>query len=95
MQVTEDPRVNLWLFHVSKLPACKIDLLETRNQTLQLLLMKFGLKLNTFESILNLSERGILCITLAYKLSFLRFLVGSIFRPYMSLCKSFKLSIVL
>jgi hypothetical protein len=29
-------------------------LLETRIQTLQLLLMKFGLKLNTFESILNL-----------------------------------------
>jgi hypothetical protein len=46
-------------------------LLETRIQALQLLLMKFGLKLNAFESILNLSKRGILCITLAYKLSFL------------------------
>jgi hypothetical protein len=46
-------------------------LLETRIQALQLLLMKFGLKLNTFESILNLSKRGILCIALAYKLSFL------------------------
>jgi hypothetical protein len=37
--------------------------LETRFQTLQLLLMKFSLKLNTFESILNLRLRGILCIT--------------------------------
>jgi hypothetical protein len=46
-------------------------LLETRIQALQLLLMKFGLKLNTFESILNLSKRDILCITLAYKLTFL------------------------
>jgi hypothetical protein len=55
------------LFYVGKLLPCKIRrklkenpkiakpvLLETRVQTLQLLLMKFGLKLNTFESILNL-----------------------------------------
>jgi hypothetical protein len=33
----------------------KLVLLETRIQALQLLLIKFGLKLNTFESILNLS----------------------------------------
>jgi hypothetical protein len=32
-------------------------LLETRIQSLQHLLMKSGLKLNTFESILNLSKR--------------------------------------
>jgi hypothetical protein len=73
----------------------KLVLLETRIQALQLLLMKFGLKLNTLESILNLCKKGILYITLAYKLNFLRFLVGSIFKSCVSLCKSFKLSIVL
>jgi hypothetical protein len=57
--------------------------------------MKFDLKLNNFESILNLSKRGILYITLAYKLSFLRFLVDSILRYCISLCKSYKPSIIL
>jgi hypothetical protein len=41
----------------------KLILLETKFQTLQRLLMKFSSKLNTFVSILNLSLRGILCIT--------------------------------
>jgi hypothetical protein len=57
--------------------------------------MQFDLKLNNFESNLNLIKKGILYITIAYKLSFLRFLVGSIFKSCVSLCKSFKLSIVL
>jgi hypothetical protein len=67
------------LFYVGRLLTCKICsklwknpkiaklvLLETRNQSLQLLLIKFGLKLNTFESILNLRLKGILCITSTY-----------------------------
>jgi hypothetical protein len=41
----------------------KFVLLETRFQTLQLLFMKFGMKLNTFAPILNLRLKGIWYIT--------------------------------
>jgi hypothetical protein len=88
---------NPLLFYLSKAAGCKINrklyeipktvkqiLMETRFQTLPLLLMKFGLKLNTFESILNLSRRDILYVTLTYKLRLLRFLVSSIFRSGVS-----------
>jgi hypothetical protein len=41
----------------------KLVLLETRFQTLQLLFMKFDMKLNTFAPILNLRLKGVWYIT--------------------------------
>jgi hypothetical protein len=68
---TETPPLVYLLFHVCALLPCKIHrksqknpkmaklvLLETRFQTLQLLFMKFGMKLNIFASILNLRLKG-------------------------------------
>jgi hypothetical protein len=46
----------------------KLVLLETRFQTLQLLFMKFDMKLNTFTSVLNLRLKGILYITSTFLL---------------------------
>jgi hypothetical protein len=45
----------------------KLVLLETRFQTLKLLLMKFSMKQNTFTSILNLRLKGSLCLTLIFR----------------------------
>jgi hypothetical protein len=46
----------------------KLVLLETRFQTLQLLFMKFDMKLNIFASILNLKLEGNWCITSTFLL---------------------------
>jgi hypothetical protein len=50
------------------LKIAKLVLLETRFQTLQLLFMKFDMKLNTFTSILNLKLKGISYITSTFSL---------------------------
>jgi hypothetical protein len=76
---TPPPSLVVLLFHVCMLLPCKIHrkpqenpkiakliLLETRFQTLKLLLMKFSLKQNTFASILNLKLKGILYITYTF-----------------------------
>jgi hypothetical protein len=75
-QKDQEPPLAVLLFHVTMLLLCKIRrkpqknskiakliLLETRFQALQLVLMKFSLKQNTFASILNLRLKGILYIT--------------------------------
>jgi hypothetical protein len=80
----DPPPLVVLLFHVCVLLPCKIlrkpqknpkivrlVLLETRFQTLPLLLMKFSLKQNTFASILNLRLKGILYITSTFLALFL------------------------